>query len=634
MEGIKDKGPSHEDKKRPSYSSQKPRTNKSKKVKTKHMNPKILELRRTIQLSCSNDDFQTAIEAYELLHLKEGFRMEAQSYYNLLNLCDGFSERGVHIGTPKEPKNSSETKSNIVQIDAKDKVPKKLYSLQDRTKYAFEIKAAMDAKNLPLNETAYTALVRILCRSGDLSEAENMIRQADGCAQCKPKLRMYSCLISAFCDRGDLGGALRVWARMASIKRKNKTGTEEIIIEPTEREYCDIMKCCVKVGDVKVMERTLSDLAEDVLVPSLGTTNTIIQWFQSRHAICRNSDEEPTSALEKVQGFPSTEAPSLEPLQYGINCDKQDSSSEWEISKSVPIDLKTGTLKNGCLEGRNLKPVALSPDAWKAMLAMNENIVIKGEIKEHAKISQFAGGGKGKKRILTKEDMEKRSNKWGAFIHFLTSEFGPSWFEQKDGGKRGKKLDMVIDGANIGYYKQNFARAPRHVDYNQIDRVVQLLRHEGKNVLLFLHERHFAKKMMPHWAEKIVDGWERDKILYRTPHGCNDDWFWMHAALWCGRGTMVLSNDLMRDHHFQMLAHRSFLRWQERHQVRFDIEGGRKVLLEYPDVYSRRIQKLDDKSLVIPLPKQGDENRFLDGCHEADESVPQEETYVCINLKV
>jgi hypothetical protein len=105
-------------------------------------------------------------------------------------------------------------------------------------------------------------------------------------------------------------------------------------------------------------------------------------------------------------------------------------------------------------------------------------------------------------------------------------------------------------------------------------------------------------------------------------------------ALWCGRGTMVLSNDLMRDHHFQMLAHRSFLRWQERHQVRFDIEGGRKVLLEYPDVYSRRIQKLDDKSLVIPLPKQGDENRFLDGCHEADESVPQEEAYVCINLKV
>ena len=106
----------------------------------------------------------------------------------------------------------------------------------------------------------------------------------------------------------------------------------------------------------------------------------------------------------------------------------------------------------------------------------------------------------------------------------------------------------------------------------------------------------------------------------------------MHAALWCGRGTMVISNDEMRDHHFQMLAHRSFLRWKERHQVHFDVEG-RKIRLFYPEVYSRRIQKLDKNCLVIPLPKRGDENRFLDGCHEANEDTPKEETYVCIYMK-
>lgn len=143
---------------------------------------------------------------------------------------------------------------------------------------------------------------------------------------------------------------------------------------------------------------------------------------------------------------------------------------------------------------------------------------------------------------------------------------------------------------------------------------------------------HWIKR----WAEIIVKKWDENGTLYRTPHGSNDDWFWMHAALWCGRGTMVLSNDLMRDHHFQMLAHRSFLRWKERHQIYFDFgswEGKKRhVKLMYPDVYSRRIQHVGDFGLAIPLPKRGDENRFLDGFHEADETAPTEETYVCIHL--
>ena len=56
-------------------------------------------------------------------------------------------------------------------------------------------------------------------------------------------------------------------------------------------------------------------------------------------------------------------------------------------------------------------------------------------------------------------------------------------------------------------------------------------------------------------------------------------------------------------------------------------------MLSYPDIYSRRIQRLGEDCFVVPLPKRGDENRFLDGTHEADESTPIEETYVCINLK-
>jgi hypothetical protein len=94
----------------------------------------------------------------------------------------------------------------------------------------------------------------------------------------------------------------------------------------------------------------------------------------------------------------------------------------------------------------------------------------------------------------------------------------------------------------------------------------------------------------------------------------------------------VVTNDEMRDHHFQMLAPRFFLRWKERHQVHFDFgewkDGTRSALLKYPERYSRRIQRVAN-GLVVPLPKRGDEHRYLDGIHVAQDD-PDEETYLCI----
>ena len=148
-----------------------------------------------------------------------------------------------------------------------------------------------------------------------------------------------------------------------------------------------------------------------------------------------------------------------------------------------------------------------------------------------------------------------------------------------------------------------------------------------------MHERHFSRKLMPVWAQPIVNKWINSEILFQAPAGMNDDWFWLHAALWGGRSTLVVTNDEMRDHNFQMLSPRSFLRWKERQQIHFSFgvwNGERRpLLLEYPAKYSRRIQRVDD-GLVVPLPKRGDQNRFLDGLHVANDDEPEEETYLCI----
>lgn len=154
-------------------------------------------------------------------------------------------------------------------------------------------------------------------------------------------------------------------------------------------------------------------------------------------------------------------------------------------------------------------------------------------------------------------------------------------------------------------------------------------------VLVFLNARHVSRPLMPPNAEPLVASWRAMNVLYTTPRGMNDDWFWLHAAL--VKRSLVVTNDEMRDHHFQMLAQRGFLRWKDSHQVHFSFgaweeEDGRRrrsVELTYPDTYSRRIQCVGD-GLVIPMPKRGDENRFLDGFHHADDSSPVEETYLCI----
>jgi hypothetical protein len=138
---------------------------------------------------------------------------------------------------------------------------------------------------------------------------------------------------------------------------------------------------------------------------------------------------------------------------------------------------------------------------------------------------------------------------------------------------------------------------------------------------------------MPKQAQPLKKKWTDSGVLFQTPPGMNDDWFWLHAALQAGPGTLVVTNDEMRDHHFQMVAPRSFLCWRERHQIHFEfgkwIQKEREVVLKYPDRYSRRIQRVLD-GLVVPLPKRGDGNRFLDGTFVADEDFPEEETYLCV----
>ena len=637
-----------------SDNASKPKVKKQKKpekpTRNKKTDPEVLEVRRLVQNCCRTDDLHTAITAYDAAVAK-GIRVEAQTFYNLLNLCDGLSDRRVHIGTPKTKRGENvDDQSKSAASPPPPAPPAKEVSTEDRRNHAFRIKKHMEDLSLPLNEPAYTALIRILSKANDTKGAEELLGQAENCQQCKPKLRLYSPLILTYCANGDMANAVKMWSRMYNINTvEGKTvdrgsAASDDIIQPSEKEYCALLQCAVKTRCHVAFERVLSEIAEDILVPSADTTNAIVSWFESSGAVASSDgDNEGRDVamkdIELLMPPRDVDLPSMGP----VTCP---TGAKWEISRSCTVDATTGTLSTGCLEGKQLKKVELSDNQWSEMMKMNESIVLEGTVEGHT--SKFQGGRKGPKRQLKMQNaIEKRKRTWESFKKYLANRVGPCCVDAEAADNTGnprKTFDVIIDGANIGYYKQNYANSPKHVDYEQIDWTVSHFLDQGKSVLLVLHERHFHPKMMPKWAEPIAKSWSDKGLLYKTPGGSNDDWFWLHAALWCGRNTLVLTNDEMRDHHFQMLAHRVFLRWKERARVHFTFgeysldeakgDKRRPLLPVYPDIYSRRIQRLDTDSLAVPLAKRGDSNRFLDGSHDADDSAPTEETYLCIRMFV
>mmetsp|Transcript_20192 Transcript_20192/g.47390 ORF Transcript_20192/g.47390 Transcript_20192/m.47390 type:complete len:205 (-) Transcript_20192:132-746(-) len=112
--------------------------------------------------------------------------------------------------------------------------------------------------------------------------------------------------------------------------------------------------------------------------------------------------------------------------------------------------------------------------------------------------------------------------------------------------------------------------------FEQIVAMVEALRtrHKLQRPLVLLHEKYLkaAAASAPECAA-YFDSLREAGLLFATPHGANDDHYWLYAAL-NGEGArkcLVVSNDQMRDHRFDMLAPSCFERWRERHVVGYEV---------------------------------------------------------------
>jgi len=185
------------------------------------------------------------------------------------------------------------------------------------------------------------------------------------------------------------------------------------------------------------------------------------------------------------------------------------------------------------------------------------------------------------------------------------------WLESRD-----SKVSCIIDAANVGMANQNFSGARFH--FGQLDSVVEECRRKycstnnsnnnnrGRPVV-FLHQRRTKDGAAKHaLGENILTKLRNAEEIFVTPNGSNDDWYWLYAALLAGEDAILVTNDEMRDHVFQMLPDPNLLRrWKERHQVRFSVTKGQIELYE-PPVYTMCIQE-DEKEGFWMIPIENEE---------------------------
>ncbi|KAK8523171.1 hypothetical protein V6N12_047701 [Hibiscus sabdariffa] len=162
-------------------------------------------------------------------------------------------------------------------------------------------------------------------------------------------------------------------------------------------------------------------------------------------------------------------------------------------------------------------------------------------------------------------------------------------------------FEAVVDAANVGLFSQ------KRFMPSKVNAVVNAIRQKLPSrrwPLIVLHNRRITGRKMDEPVNKaITEKWKNADALYATPTGSNDDWYWLYAAI--KFKCLIVTNDEMRDHTFQLLGNDFFPKWKERHQVHFSFSNAGPVFY-MPPPYSVVIQESEKGHWHVPIASEHD----------------------------
>ncbi|XP_078438848.1 uncharacterized protein LOC144709242 isoform X2 [Wolffia australiana] len=163
-------------------------------------------------------------------------------------------------------------------------------------------------------------------------------------------------------------------------------------------------------------------------------------------------------------------------------------------------------------------------------------------------------------------------------------------------------FEAVIDAANVGLYSR------RTFSLSKVNRVGNAIRHKiasKKWPLIVVHNRRInEKEVKDPRTTKLIEKLRDLDAIYATPTGSNDDWYWLYAAIKCR--CLIVTNDEMRDHTFQLLGNDVFPKWKERHQVHFTFRDDGNPEIIMPPPYTTVIQESEKGHWHVPISQEHD----------------------------
>ncbi len=134
------------------------------------------------------------------------------------------------------------------------------------------------------------------------------------------------------------------------------------------------------------------------------------------------------------------------------------------------------------------------------------------------------------------------------------------------------KQIYIIDGGNMGHSESGeFSPFP-------ITNFITSMKSSNVFILLILHQSRSTS-----FKDYVVD--PNKLMIYYTPYGENDDLYWLLAGFMI-KNSLVITNDMMRDHHVDKLDEKLFKRWKDNHIATYH-----GVDINKPSLYTIGVQE-------------------------------------------
>ncbi|KAK4756961.1 hypothetical protein SAY87_007088 [Trapa incisa] len=513
-----------------------------------------VRLRVALDQCSKRGDFKGAIELYDSAR-REGIRLVQYHYTVLLYLCSSAavgvvqpakSGKGARVlnsfGLPPEDSSDDETTSSIELGDISD-VDSSNGEIVDTMKVEQVIHLSDDLREYALKR-GFEIYELMLSENVPVNEAvltsvgRMAMSMEDGDRAFDIVKQMKSLGIKP--RLRSYGPALSVFCNTGNVQKAFEVENHmlENGVYPEEPELEALLRVSIGAGKGEKVYYVLHKLRASVRKVSPSTAELIERWFKSSVA----------SKIGKRKWDQKVIREAIRNGGGGWHGQGWLGRGRWNVSHA---SVKGDGSCNCC--GEQLALIDLEPEETENFALSVAAIAIKRE-----RNSSF-----------------QKFQKWLEY-------YGP--------------YEAVIDGANVGLFSQQ-----RFVP-SKVNAVVNGIRQKLPSKrwpLIVLHNRRITSpKMDEPVNKKLIEKWRNADALYATPTGSNDDWYWLYAAI--KNKCLVVTNDEMRDHTFQLLGNDFFPKWKERHQVRFTFSDGGPEF-HMPPPCSIVIQESDKGHWHIPI---------------------------------